>query len=266
MPNTRFALLQNSWANSGSWKIHWTHAANLPFGNHFQTNNWFWWPTEASRQSDMQCSSKTIPIRSTHQRDKLKHQSHMCQKYLSRARSKNQSTPTSCYFLFSAKRDWTYLLRRYQTNYHLTDSKWVTNLFQTKMIPPPLWTACDFVWKFIFVIAHISGKMNTTADFLSRLEPDPKEKTVLKKTRRPKSRTYWSQYRINRHRTRRKSLQYWWWLYRRPWTRNMAKQNWRSQYHIQSTSGHNNRILLSHWTTQGTVEIAKFDKPSWILI
>ena len=63
----------------------------------------------------------------------------------------------------------------------LTDSKSVTRFFQTKMIPPPLWNACNFVLKFNFTIAHIPGKMNTAADyFLSRLEMDPNEKIILK--------------------------------------------------------------------------------------
>ena len=48
------------------------------------------------------------------------------------------------------------------------------------MIPPPLWNACDFVLQFNFTIAHIPGKMNTAADFLSRLEMDPNEKVILK--------------------------------------------------------------------------------------
>ena len=62
----------------------------------------------------------------------------------------------------------------------MTDSKLVTRFFQTKMIPPPLWNACDFVLQFNFTIAHIRGKMNTAADFLSRLEIDPNEKIILK--------------------------------------------------------------------------------------
>ena len=48
------------------------------------------------------------------------------------------------------------------------------------MIPPPLWIACDFVLQFDFTIAHIPGKKNTAADFLSRLEMDPNEKITLK--------------------------------------------------------------------------------------
>ena len=62
----------------------------------------------------------------------------------------------------------------------MTDSKSVTRFFQTKMIPPPLWNACDFVLQFNFTIAHIPGKTNTAADFLSRLELDPNEKIILK--------------------------------------------------------------------------------------
>ena len=62
----------------------------------------------------------------------------------------------------------------------MTDSKSVTRFFQIKMIPPPLWNACDFVLQFHFTIAHFPGKMNTAADFLSRLEIDPNEKIFLK--------------------------------------------------------------------------------------
>ena len=62
----------------------------------------------------------------------------------------------------------------------MTDSKSVSRFFRTKMIAPPLWNACDFVLQFNFTIAHIPGKMNTAAGFLSRLEMDPNEKTILK--------------------------------------------------------------------------------------
>ena len=62
----------------------------------------------------------------------------------------------------------------------MTDSKSVTRFFLIKVIPPPLWNACDFVLHFNFTIAHIPGKMNTAADFLSRLEMDPNEKIILK--------------------------------------------------------------------------------------
>ena len=62
----------------------------------------------------------------------------------------------------------------------LTDRKSVTRFFQTKMIPPPLWNAYDFILQINFTIAHIPGEMNTAADFVSRLEMDPSEKLILK--------------------------------------------------------------------------------------
>ena len=62
----------------------------------------------------------------------------------------------------------------------LTDNKSVTRFFQTKIIPPPFWNACDFVFQFNFIIAHIPGKNNTAADYLSRMEMEPTEKLVLK--------------------------------------------------------------------------------------
>ena len=62
----------------------------------------------------------------------------------------------------------------------LTDNKSVTRFFQTKIIPPTLWNACDYVIQFSFTIAHIPGKNNTAADYLSRLEISPKEKLVLR--------------------------------------------------------------------------------------
>ena len=50
----------------------------------------------------------------------------------------------------------------------MTDSRSVTSFFQTKMIPPTLWNAHNFVLQFNFTIAHIPGKMNSAAYFLSR--------------------------------------------------------------------------------------------------
>ena len=63
----------------------------------------------------------------------------------------------------------------------LTDNQSVTRFFQAKIIPPTLWNACDFVIHFNLTIAHISGKNNTTADYLSRMEMDNTEKLVLKR-------------------------------------------------------------------------------------
>ena len=62
----------------------------------------------------------------------------------------------------------------------LTDNKSVTMFFQTKTIPPSLWTACDYVLQFNFKIADIAGSVNTAADFLSRIELKVTEKIRLK--------------------------------------------------------------------------------------
>ena len=42
------------------------------------------------------------------------------------------------------------------------------------------WNACDYVLQFDFRIAHIAGSINTTPDFLSRLELKVAEKTGFK--------------------------------------------------------------------------------------
>ena len=60
-----------------------------------------------------------------------------------------------------------------------TDNRSVTRFFQTKIIPPPLWNACDYVLQYNFVIAHVAGSMNTAADFLSRAEVNPTEKLEM---------------------------------------------------------------------------------------
>ena len=62
----------------------------------------------------------------------------------------------------------------------LTDNKSVTRFFHTKAILPSLWNACDYVLQFNFKTAHVAGSVNTTADFLSRLELKVKEKIRLK--------------------------------------------------------------------------------------
>ena len=48
------------------------------------------------------------------------------------------------------------------------------------MIHLSLWNACNFLMQFIFTTVHILAKMNTAADFLSRLEIDPCENIILK--------------------------------------------------------------------------------------
>ena len=48
-----------------------------------------------------------------------------------------------------------------------------------KLIPPGLWNACNFVLQFHFTIAHVPRKMNTAADFLSRLDIQSKDKVHI---------------------------------------------------------------------------------------
>ena len=62
----------------------------------------------------------------------------------------------------------------------LTDNKRITRLFQTKVFPSALWNASDCVLQFNFKIAHITGPINTAADFLSRPEVKVTEKIRLK--------------------------------------------------------------------------------------
>ena len=61
----------------------------------------------------------------------------------------------------------------------LTDNKSVTPFFQTKIIPPALWNLCDFSLQIRLTNAHVPGKMNTAAGFLSRLDLHPKDKVHL---------------------------------------------------------------------------------------
>ena len=66
----------------------------------------------------------------------------------------------------------------------LTDNKSLTRIFQAKTTPPSLWNYVDRVTAFNIVVAHIPGKANAAADFLSRLQSDPNERTELKLTDR----------------------------------------------------------------------------------
>ena len=61
----------------------------------------------------------------------------------------------------------------------LTDNKALTRFFQTKIVPPAPWNACDYVIQVSFVIAHIPEPQNTAADYLFRLEANLKDKIVI---------------------------------------------------------------------------------------
>ena len=72
--------------------------------------------------------------------------------------------------LLHIQRIWAYFWGAPKPVIILTDNKAVTRFFQTKIVPPALWNACDYVNQFNFVIAHILGAQNTAAGYLSRLE------------------------------------------------------------------------------------------------
>ena len=64
----------------------------------------------------------------------------------------------------------------------LTDNKSLTQSFQSKAIPPSLWNCLDRILAFNIVIAHIPGRANYAADFLSRMENDKTATISLKLT------------------------------------------------------------------------------------
>ena len=66
----------------------------------------------------------------------------------------------------------------------LTDNKSLFRSFEAKTIPPSLWNYVDGVTAFNIVVAHILGKANAAADFLSRFQYDPNETIELKHTDR----------------------------------------------------------------------------------
>ena len=66
----------------------------------------------------------------------------------------------------------------------LTDNKSLTQFFQAKSIPPSLWNFLDRVLSYNLVIAHIPGRANYAADFLSRSQTDPSQTMKLKLTDR----------------------------------------------------------------------------------
>ena len=51
----------------------------------------------------------------------------------------------------------------------VTENKSLTQLFQSKVIPPSLWNCLDRILAFNIVIAHIPGRANYPEDFLSRM-------------------------------------------------------------------------------------------------
>ena len=66
----------------------------------------------------------------------------------------------------------------------LTDNRSLTQFFQSKSIHPSLWNCLDRVLSFNTLIAHIPGKANSAADFLSRMQTDPSLSLSIKLTDR----------------------------------------------------------------------------------
>ena len=64
----------------------------------------------------------------------------------------------------------------------MPDNKALTRFFQVKQIPAKLWNFCDQALQVHFILAHIPGKDNPAADYLSRLDIDPLERYHLKLT------------------------------------------------------------------------------------
>ena len=61
------------------------------------------------------------------------------------------------------------------------DRQQISNeVLPNKSDSPTLWNACDYVLQFNFHIMHVAGKQNTAADFLSRIDLNPKKKVELK--------------------------------------------------------------------------------------
>ena len=66
----------------------------------------------------------------------------------------------------------------------LTDNKSLTQFFPAQSVPPSLWNFLDRVLSYNLVIAHIPGRANYAADFLSRSQTDPSQAMKLKLTNR----------------------------------------------------------------------------------
>ena len=61
----------------------------------------------------------------------------------------------------------------------LTNNKRLTSFFQSKSFHPALWNFMDRVIAYNRVLAHISGRANAAADFLSRMQTNPTQSLEL---------------------------------------------------------------------------------------
>ena len=74
---------------------------------------------------------------------------------------------------------WNILWEASKATNVLTDHESLNRFFQTKPLPPILRNPCEYVPQLIFKATHIAGSVNTTNDFLSRLELKVPEKIHL---------------------------------------------------------------------------------------
>ena len=64
----------------------------------------------------------------------------------------------------------------------LIDNRSLTQCFQSKSIHPSLWNCLERVFSFNVLLAHIPGKANSAADFLSRMQTNPNLTLQIKLT------------------------------------------------------------------------------------
>ena len=62
----------------------------------------------------------------------------------------------------------------------LADNRSLTKFCQAKLIQPSVWNFLDRVLAFNIIIAHILGKANYAAGFLTRMQTDPSASLYLK--------------------------------------------------------------------------------------
>ena len=141
--------------------LFWTNAVNKHWDSYYQTKINFHWPLHVLERQDVQYWQKMILTKYWRQHAKPMPLWHSVPKHLLPHKKIYILRQILFNENFSNQRDWTLtaIVNR-------ADGKSFTPSFRTKMIPPPLWNACDFVVKFNFTKARIPGKNNFAAGLL----------------------------------------------------------------------------------------------------
>ena len=103
------------------------------------------------------------PDQRSNEKEKRMHASRLDQKSFLRQSSRYQFTRKSKFFLaiYMAFLEFAHILwETSKPTIVLTDNKSVTRFFQTKVILPSLWNACECVLQFNFKIAPSAGSVN----------------------------------------------------------------------------------------------------------